>query len=196
MMPARSHGAKLFFGAKAAGGIPITSPLLEDALIQASLDPEIERIERLAISHPSVAEAYAVLLRKGGRRLILDVVRQERRGGRAVGDDQSQAAVARLGLGLLRRSHADVRREPFYSNCKLVWSYVHHRVLVGDRIRIMQMLAEEGPLRIGDLVGEARFQGDPSAALMALACHDVVELDFRNAALGPGTVARIRTRKE
>jgi hypothetical protein len=195
-MPAREHAAKLFFGAKTAGGISVTSTLMEHALIQASLDPEIERIERLAISHPRGAQADVVLLRKGGRRLVLDVVRQEPRDGHADVDDEFRAAVGRLGLDLLRRSHSDIRREPFYSNCKLVWSYADHRVAVGDRIRIMQMLTDEGPLRIGDLVGDARFQGDPSAALMALACHDVVELDFGNAILGPGTTARIRIRKD
>jgi hypothetical protein len=194
MIPAREHGAKLFFGAKAAGGIPLASSLMEDALIQASLDPEIEKIERLAISNNRESDADFVVLHRAGQRLVLDVARRKLRD--AADEKNLQNVLAELRLDLLRRSHSDILREPLFSNCGIVWSYRDHRVAVGDRIRIMQMLADEGPLRIGDLVGDARFRGDPSAALMALACHDVVEIDLRTAVLGPETKVRIRRRND
>jgi hypothetical protein len=189
MIPVRERAAKLFFGAKAAGGIPLASPLMENALIQASLDPEIEKIERLAMSHQDL-----VVLHAAGRRSVLDVASRKTRD--AAEARQFRIALSDLGLDLLQRSQSDIRREPCFSNCSMVWSYADHRVAVGDRIRIMQMLADEGPLRIGDLVGDARFRGDPSAALMALACHDVVELDLGDAVLGPATNARIRRRND
>lgn len=185
------RAVNFFFGAKVAGRIPLTSSLMKDALIQASLDPEIQKIEPLAISHLSELENL-VILHAADRRLVLDVVGREQRD--AASERSFRMVLADLGLTLLRRSHSDIRQEPLFSNCTLVWSYADHKVAVGDRIRIMHLLVDEGPLRVGDLINNARFLGDPSAALMALACQDVVELDLANAVLGPGTNARIRRR--
>ncbi|MEW6451367.1 MAG: hypothetical protein AB1490_11990 [Pseudomonadota bacterium] len=189
---------KLFMAAKVSGGIPLISPLLGDALIQASLDPKISRIELIAVGptgarpHPLEIVAFHAC---DGRRLALDLA-----------DEESPRDVdvyglflvtaEELGLELLQRSRSDIRREPLFANCGMVWSHVNHRVAIGDRIRIMQMLAEEGPLRIGDIIKNGTYRTDPSAALMALACHDVVELDLGEAALGPDTQARIRKRND
>lgn len=189
---------KQFTAAKVSGFIPLISPLLGDALIQASLDPKISRIELIAVdpigARPKPLEIVA--LHSGdGRRLALDLADEE--SPRDVDGYGLFLVVAEeLGLELLHRSRSDIRREPLFANCALVWSHVNHRVPIGDRIRIMQMLAEEGPLRIGDIVRNGTYRADPSAALMALACHDVVELDLDEAALGPDTQARIRKRSD
>ena len=187
---------KLFTAAKVSGGIPLISPLLGEALIQASLDPTIARIELIAAGPTRVRpqSLEIVAFHAGdGRRLALDLADEE--SPRDVdGYGLFLVAAEELGLDLLQRSRSDIHREPLFANCRMVWSHVNHRVPIGDRIRIMQMLAEEGPLRIGDIVRNGAYRADPSAALMALACHDVVELDLGEDALGPDTQARIRKR--
>jgi hypothetical protein len=185
---------KLFTAAKVSGGIPLISPLLGDALIQACLDPQISRIELLSARPSAVMrqdQEIVVLHSVEGRRFALDLADEE--SPRDIdGYGLFLVALEKLGLDLLHWSRFDIRREPLFSNCGLVWSHVNHRVAIGDRIRIMQILAEEGPLRIGDLVRNGPYQGDPSTALMALACHNVIELDLCQAALGPSTNVRIR----
>lgn len=184
---------KLFTAAKVSDAIPLTSPLLADALVQACLDPQILRIEMLTTCPLGLKQCqeFVVFFAGDGRRLALDL------------DDECcprdvdgyglfLLAAEQAGLDLLQWSRIDIRREPLFSNCGIVWSHANHRVAIGDRIRIMEMLAEEGPLRIGDIVRNGPYRGDPSAALLALACHDVIELDLGEAALGPGTYARIR----
>lgn len=185
---------KLFTAAKVSDGIPLTSPLLVDALIQACLDPQILRIEMLATGPLRVMEQgqeFVVLHAGDGRRFALDLADED--SPRDVdGYGLFLVAAEEVGVDLLQRSKCDIRREPLFSNCGLVWSHVNHRVAIGDRIRIMQMLTEEGSLRIGDIVRNGPYRGDPAAALMALACHDVIELDLCEAGLGPGTNVRIR----
>jgi hypothetical protein len=187
------HG-KLFTAAKVSDAIPLTTPLLADALIQACLDPQISRISMLStcpLSLKEQAQEFVVLYAGDGRRLALDL------------DDESRPrdvdhyglfllAVERAGLDLVQWSRSEIRQEPLFSNCRIVWSHASDRVAIGDRIRIMQMLSEDGPLPIGDIVRNGTYGGDPSAALMALACHDVIELDLNVAAIGPRTNVRIR----
>jgi hypothetical protein len=196
MTSARKVEVKAFFGAKAIGGIPAAPRLMEEALIQASLDPEIIAIERLALPQARDARStldFVILRRAAGRRQVLNIVGPQTPQD-ATTERKFETEFANLGLEILRRSPADIRREPRFTNCQMVWSCANHRVAVSDRIRIMQMLDDEGPLRVGDFGGDGRFRGDPSAALMALACHDVIELDLVNEVLGPGTNARIRRR--
>lgn len=47
-------------------------------------------------------------------------------------------------------------------------------------------------MTLSRLLAAARGERDPSPAVMALACSDLIELDLISAPLGPQTIARAR----
>lgn len=110
---------------------------------------------------------------------------------------RSDKEVARLsgmlernGLRLLERDALDIRREPLFSNVRAVWSYERHHVPLKDRLRIAAALADGGPQSMLELEDRARPSDDIIAAVCALACEDLVEIDIYDSPLGPGTIVR------
>jgi hypothetical protein len=63
-------------------------------------------------------------------------------------------------------------------------------VSISDRLKIGAALSEEGPQSILELEERARTMCDIVAAICALSCEGLLELDFRDAPLGLRTVVR------
>jgi hypothetical protein len=183
-----------FAGAKARGSVPVRHALVHDALVQASLDPRVRAIEHLpstSFAGSEVALDAIVLLRDDGR-FAVDIV--EARPLRDIdGEGLALLALQDLGVRLLTLTAGDIRAEPRFSNCRLIWPYRSTRVGVGLRLRILQTLHDEGALRLGALLAAIRSSADPGPAVMALACADLVELGLCDAPLGPATPVRLRT---
>lgn len=186
---AKSIVVELFTGAKCAGGIPFSSPLMREALLQASLDREVTRIEYVTSAQLPHAVG-AVVIHRDGKRFALDI----RRGGEDIAAEgaEFETVVREHRLELLPITETELRREPRFGNSKLAWLYARHPVNIDDRMRILQMLADEGPLTLGEIVRDSRFHREPSSAVMALACSDLIELDLDSHPLGPETTVRIR----
>lgn len=182
-----------FTGAKARGPIPVRHDLVHEALVQASLDPTTRTIEHLP-SAPFAGTAVAldaIVLTRDDGRFALDVA--EARPLRDIdAEGLALLALQDLGVRLLTLTAADIRAEPRFSNCALVWPYRSTRVGVGLRLRILQTLHDEGPLRLGGLLAAVRSPTDPGPAVMALACADLIELDLSQVPLGPATAVRLR----
>jgi len=184
----------LFVSAKTATAIPARHPALRDALIQASLDPQVRSISYVAsacvASEP--VELDAVVVQRDDGRFLLDVVPARR-----IRDLEEEGlaliALARLGLKVLTLTAEEIRREPRYANSRLVWSYSGIAVPLGLRMRILQVLIDDGPMPLGQLLKSIRSDRDPTPAVMALACADLLTLDLVSQPLGPGTIARSRS---
>ncbi|MFK4522945.1 hypothetical protein ABIF90_000926 [Bradyrhizobium japonicum] len=179
----------LFVSAKTTVPIPAQHSAVRDALIQASLDRQVHSI----VLVPSVSVAgdqiklNAVVLQRGDGRFLLDVV--PARPIRTFEDQQlEQLALAELGLKTIVLTVDEIRREPRYTNGRLVWSYRQSTVPVGLRLRILLTLRDEGPMLLGDLLKSIQGDVDPAPAVMALACANLVELDLVSRPLGPATV--------
>ena len=82
-------------------------------------------------------------------------------------------------------TEADLRSEPRCSNTRLVWSYRRRRISAGLRFQITQTLREDGPMTLAKLMSAVRIQTKSAAAVFALACADLVELDLGAAPIGP-----------
>jgi hypothetical protein len=89
-------------------------------------------------------------------------------------------------------SAVDIQREPVFSNSRIVWSHRLHPVAIGMRLQILQILSDEGPMSLSGLLSAVRSERDPGAAVLALACADIVELDLKSIPLGPMTPVRCR----
>lgn len=183
----------LFVSAKTSVAIPASCPLVRDALVQASLDPAVRSIEFLAqarVGTTPVDLGATIIVRDDGR-FYLDVVpvRQLRD---VENEGLALIALAELGLAPITLTAADIKREPRFANSNLVWSYRLHPVGISMRMRVLQVLADDGPMSLSRLLSAVRSDRDPSPAVMAMACSDLIELDLVSRPLGPETIARSR----
>jgi hypothetical protein len=188
-----SKSPSVFVAAKAATAIPVRHELVRHALVQAALDPAVRTIEFIptVAAYGSVIEIDAIVLRGDDGGQVLDVV--ETRPVRSL-DDEALAllAIDQLGLQTKTLSVVDIGREPRNANSRLVWACRHYRVSAGDRVRVLQVLAEEGDMTLARAAAQCRFAVDAVSAVLALACLDLVELDLTSMPLGPETRVRRR----
>jgi hypothetical protein len=184
----------LFVSAKTSAPIPARSGLLREALVQASLDPPVRSIEYVgsAVVASRPIELGAIVLERNDGRFLLDVVPARR-----VRDLEEEGlvliALGRLDLKTLTLTSAEIRKEPLFTNANAVWRYRMHPVGIAMRLKVLTLLQEEGPLRLGCLLARIHAVRDPAPAVMALACSDLIELDLVSQPLGPATTARSRT---
>jgi hypothetical protein len=184
----------LFVSAKTATAIPARHPALRDALIQASLDPQVRSISYVASAcvASEQVELDAVVVQRDEDRYLLDVV-PARRVRDLEDEGLVQISLARLALKPLTLTAEEIRREPLYTNSRLVWSYNGIAVPLGLRMRVLQILLDDGPMPLGQLLKSIRSDRDPTPAVMALACANLLSLDLVSQPLGPGTIARSRS---
>ncbi|MBR0793053.1 hypothetical protein JQ631_28605 [Bradyrhizobium manausense] len=187
----------LFVSAKAPVPIPARHPALREALVQASLDPAVRSIRHIPSSPVASAplepvDVDAVVLTKDDGRFHLDVVpaRQVRDL-----DDEGLVLIAlrELELKPLVVTADELHREPRCSNCRIVWPNRGRFVPVGLRIRILQILRDDGPMELIRLLESVRSDTDPTPSVLSLACDDLLEIDLVSQPLGPATIVRVRS---
>jgi hypothetical protein len=185
---------ELFLSAKTSTSIPAANRVVHDALVQATLDPQVRSLNFVpaaVVEATQVALEAIVVVRDDGR-YYLDVVEA-----RPVRDVEAEAlaliALGRLGLAALTLTAADIRREPRFANAKAVWEYRMHPVGIAMRLKVLTALQEDGPMQLGCLLKRIDIGRDPAPAIMAMACSDLIELDLASRALGPATIVRSRT---
>lgn len=187
----------LFVSAKGPVPIPARHPSLREALVQASLDARVRSIAHVPTAHVSSAPLEpvaidAVVLTHDDGRFYLDVVpaRQVREL-----DDEGLVLIAlrELELSPLVVTAEDLYREPRCSNCRIVWSNHGRFVPVGLRIRILQILRDDGPMELVRLLESIRSDRDPTPSVLSLACDDLLEIDLTSQPLGPATTVRVRS---
>jgi hypothetical protein len=191
LAPSRTQ---LFLSAKTSTSIPAGNRVVLDALVQATLDPQVRSlnfVQTATVEATQVALEAIVVVRDDGR-YYLDVL--EARPARDL-DAEGLALIAlgRLDLKRLTLTSADIRKEPRFTNANTVWQYRMHPVGIAMRLKVLTVLQDEGPLRLGCLLKRIDIGRDPAPATMAMACSDLIELDLASQALGPATIVRSRT---
>ncbi|MCS3445932.1 MULTISPECIES: hypothetical protein [Bradyrhizobium] len=183
-----------FVSAKALAPIPARHPALRAGLIQASLDPQVRTIGHVATAHVASVpvDLDAVVLTRDDGRFLLDVVPARRI--RDVDEEGLvQIALRDLGLRPFVVTAEDLKAEPRRTNVDLVWSYNKRFVPVGLRIRILQVLRDDGPIELVRLLESIQSDRDPTPSVMSLACDDLLEIDLTSAPLGPLSLVRSRS---
>lgn len=175
---------RTFRSAKTAHAVPIPHDLVEVALIQASLDPDILAIA--PVRHP-------VWSPDADHRCHFVLTRVDVREGIVVTPEDGAASLEPepgcLPVTTLRS--AVLSAEPYASNVRLVWACATRWFPGGDQVRILDFLGEYGESPMREVARVAQASSDPFATVMALACRDLVELDLHSGPLGPETrVAR------
>lgn len=184
---------KKFTSAKTTVAIPIPHPAIEDALVQLTLDPHVLSIDYIASTtvESEPVDLGAIVVQGEGGDFLVDVV-----AARPIRDLEHEGLVL-IGLrklNLPRRviRSEDLRREPNFSNSRLVWLYSRHHVPLDLRIRILTLLSQKRSMKLGELLQEIEGGSGGSRAVMALACSDLLELDLKSQPLGPTTLVRSR----
>lgn len=182
---------EIFLSAKTETAIHVAHPLMKDVLIQASLDPTIRQIRSVQTA-PDGAQAAspAIVITREDGRFLLDVIeaRRDAGNGQAV-----RRAFERLGVATLKLSSTEITAEPRCTNARAVWRHRMQPVGIDMRMKILTALADDGALRLGELLSRINAPRDPAPAVMALACSDLIELELFTQPLGPTTIVRSRS---
>jgi hypothetical protein len=190
----QTAASRVLTSPKCETAIPVRDVLFRDAIVQASLDPAVLKIELvpLPVPDPSLA-VNALVVERDGRRLLLDNHMAEKRKPRSIDDEGALlVALEELGLELVELDPQEIRREPRFTNCREVWRHHRHDVTLGDRLQIMQALAEDGPQSIMELENRVSPTIDVVASVCSLACADILELELNERPLGRRTIVRER----
>jgi hypothetical protein len=190
----KSDDPDYFVSAKTTGGpLPAKHPALRLALVQASLDPAVRSITRIPTAKVGrdPVEVDAIVVARDDGRFVLDVVPARPP---LKFDEAALRGIALriLGLASLTVTSDDLSAEPRRSNADLVWSHRGRSVALDLRLGILQVLFDDGPLSLGQLLQRVRADREPAAAVMALACDDLLEIDLASDLIGPATVVRSR----
>ena len=180
-----------FVSAKTVIAIPVRHPSLRDALILASLDPRVQFIDYIGSACVASAQVTidAVIVQREDCRYVLDVVPA-----RCTRDIEDEGlvliALGELKLNTLVLTAEEIQREPRRANANLVWRHNEVTVPIGLRMRILQVLLDEGEMPLGQLLKSVAGENDPAAAVLALACANLVQLDLLAQPLSPTTLVR------
>ncbi len=179
--------------AKTTKLVPVKCCLVWDALVQATLDPQVLAIEYVESAHVHCApiQIDAIILQRQDGRVLLDVVPA-----RTVRDIDAEGlvlmALAAMELPTLYLDAEDIRREPLCANSKTIWNYRLHSVDIRLRLNVLSILMDGGPMPLSHLIQAIHSDRDPGPAVMAMACSSLVEIDLADAPLGPATIVRCR----
>jgi hypothetical protein len=178
---------------KTTGAIPAGAPFTRDLVVQSVLDSGVRRVEFLnQIVHDGSAVAMrSIVVTRDDKRFLVDLVGSHP--GRSAGEQQTiDLGLEALGIERIEVSPCAIRREPRFSNARLIWQHRGSAVSAKDRERIIAYLSEHGPRPIGRLEADVHVSMDMMTAVCALACDDFLEIDIDAAPLGRGTRVAIQ----
>lgn len=187
----------LFVSAKTTVPIPVGSKMRSEALLLTTFDPAVAAMDYLhEVTVQGIRVPLAGIVLSGDRgRELLELPDD---GPTPDFDEEGLRllAIEQIGLPVLSWSAADLARQPRAGNVRLAWRA--RKVAVGpdDRIRILAHLEDSSPARLIEVASTVRASANGVAAVLALACQDLVELDLESVPLGPWTTVRRRRRRD
>jgi hypothetical protein len=173
---------------KTPSAVPVGAPFSRDLVLQSVLDPAVRRVEFLSqvVHDGSAVPIRSIVVTRDDKRFLVDLT-----GSSPARSAHEQRTVDRgleaLGIERIEMPPHAIRREPRFSNARMVWQHLGTPVSRRDRHRITTYLAQHGPTRIGLLEVEVDTSIDMITAVCALACDDVLEIDIDAAPLGRRT---------
>lgn len=103
--------------------------------------------------------------------------------------DAMSADAARQGAQYRQFEPSEIYGGFRLQNAKDLLRYVSHSLPLGDRIRVLATLDEQGPLPFGDCLRIIR-ETNPVAALASMILQGFIEVELDEALLGPETMVR------
>jgi hypothetical protein len=174
------------------------SGLVADFLALCELDPQVEALRAPAppasfMLGDDVVEHVAdfEIVRAGAVELV-DIATEADLIGHPLRAAALRGAAATDGRPFLFETPASIRAEPRFTTVRLVLACKRAPVTAGDRVRILHQLDESGTMRLVDCAAAAMNTTDGVAAVLALACEGLVEVDISRPILPETPVRRRR----
>ncbi|MFC4173229.1 hypothetical protein ACFOYU_14365 [Microvirga sp. GCM10011540] len=98
-----------------------------------------------------------------------------------------RGAADEAGHGYEAHAEADLREGFRLDNARDLLRYANHRISLGDRVRLLTMLEEQGPMPLAACMQVIRDGRDPIGVIAAMALRRFVEIDLDEARIGPET---------
>lgn len=185
-----SFKTQLFVSAKSTVAIPIYNPLARDALIQASLDPAVSKIDFLSSANirGQHVRLDAIVIHRDGAKYSLEIGSARQRDF----DEEGLVLVAfsDLGIASLEQRAEEILQEPRLSNARAIWRNFKTEVSFADRAEIIGALETYGALSIRELHKVVQVSRPLTTLVYALACDGSIEIDISKRALSGRTVVR------
>jgi hypothetical protein len=84
-------------------------------------------------------------------------------------------------------SEADLREGFRLDNARDLLRYANYRISLGDRVRLLTLLEEQGPMPLADCMHVIRDGRDAIGVIAAMALRRFIEIDLDEARIGPET---------
>lgn len=107
--------------------------------------------------------------------------------GKSVPPHWVRDAAQRLGYGYETHHEADLRGDVGLENARDLLQYAGYRVSLGDRLRILTLLEEHGPMPLSACVQAIRHGHDAIGVIAALVLRRFIEIELDEARIGPET---------
>lgn len=105
----------------------------------------------------------------------------------AVPPQWASDAAERLGYGYEVHHEADLRGDVRLENARDLLRYASYRVSLGDRLRVLTLLDEHGPMPLSACLQAIRHGHDAIGVIAALVLRRFIEIDLDEARIGPDT---------
>ncbi|MGI3904011.1 MAG: hypothetical protein ACRYGP_01300 [Janthinobacterium lividum] len=170
---------RTFVSAKTTAPVPVASRVAQLALIQATLDPDVIRIDPpIGNDGLTPSPIVAVLTGHDGPSALL------------IGDAPARLPSNHRDLRATIVDRAALLAEPIATDLRMIWSCATRWYAPGDQVRILQFLSDNGQASLIEAAQSATASVDGVATVLALACRGLVELDLSEGPLGPETRVR------
>lgn len=176
-MLVRTH--QFFVSPKCQDPVPHCGGIGHDLLVQLALDPKIAEIgylDRVSIGDLLIDAGLITIRCDDGRCFAIDCA-----GLHCPADSDSELVWQAANLAGFDRLHVPrvvVMAEPAFSNARATWAHRRFAVDPTMRVAMLEILHEDGPLRLSELCQRVPGPRDPVATTFALACADLVEIDM------------------
>jgi hypothetical protein len=124
------------------------------------------------------------------RTLVVDTIPAS---GQAVPPQWASDAAERLRYGYEVHHEANLRGDVRLENARDLLQYASYRVSLGDRLRVLTLLEDHGPMPLSACLQAIRHGHDAIGVIAALVLRRFIEIELDEARIGPDTrVSRIR----
>ena len=170
---------RVFVSSKTTAPVPVDTRVAQLALIQATLDPGVLRIDPPVAHRASGPLTFVALLtdHDGPSALVMSDVPASV----PLGDNDLRTRVV---------DRAALLAEPTATDLRMIWSCATRWYVPGDQVRVLQFLSDNGGASLIEAAQSATASVDGVATVLALACRGLVELDLSEGPLGPETRVR------
>lgn len=150
------------------------------------VDPDVMTWSCLPTSlcHPAGTHVPDFAVTRSTGTLLMDAVPL---GAETLPTDWVPSAARDIGYGYESHAESDLHDGFRLENARDLLRYASYRISLGDRVRLLTLLEEQGPMPLATCMQVIRDGRDPIGVIAAMALRRFVGIDLDEARIGPET---------